>query len=135
MRPFFALLALLGLTACGSAEIVAPSLLVVVDTFPAQGAVLAAGEVPVVVTFSEGVDEASLERGVTVALTSRTGTVIRRLDLALDAYDRNRHTATFSVEPLQADSTFLLVVDHTIVVATSEARLSASVERRFATAP
>ncbi len=134
MRRLFAVLVFL-FVGCGSAEIVAPALLVVVDTFPAQGAVLPAGEVPIVVAFSEGVDAASLERGVTVALTSRTGTPIRALDVTLADYDREMHTATFDVEPLPADATFLMIVDHTIVVGASDARLSASVERRFATAP
>ena len=123
------------IAACGSAEIVAPTTLVVVDTYPAQGAVVAPGNVPVVVAFSEAVDEATLEGGVTVAATTRTGDVMRQLDVTLTRYDRERFTAAFAVEALAAEQTYLLVVDDTTVVAVSRARLAAPVERRFVTTP
>ncbi|MEQ9496335.1 MAG: Ig-like domain-containing protein [Deltaproteobacteria bacterium] len=134
IRRWWLILGLL-LASCGSAEIVAPGALVVVDTFPGQGAVVDPGEVPIVVAFSEAVDPATLEDGVTVAVTSRTGAVMRQLDIALDDYDRDRFTATYTVEAFPADATFLLTVDDATVVATSRARLAAPVERRFTTTP
>lgn len=120
--------------ACGSAEIVAPAPLSIVDTSPSQGAEVPADELPVVLVFSEPVERASLV-GVTLEETTRTGQRVRDRSIALEAFDLDSNTATFTVEPLPADTAFLLTIDASIVEAVSGAQLPTDVVRRFRTAP
>lgn len=123
------------LAGCGGAELVAPAPLRVLDTFPSNGASIPAADAAVVVTFSEDVEEASLEGGVVLEETTQAGVPLHRIDLSLSGYSRESFTATFEAGVLPAGSSYALTVLATEVRAVSGATLLGDLRRRFRTQP
>ncbi|MCA9549375.1 MAG: Ig-like domain-containing protein [Myxococcales bacterium] len=124
---------LLLVTACGNAEIVVPEPLWVIDTFPSQGALIPAGDVPVVVTFSAAVDEETLADAVLLEHISDSGAPIDVVPTALGEYLEESHTASFQAPSLPADTAYSLTIRADAVKALDGATLLADVVRRFKT--
>jgi hypothetical protein len=124
---------LLALASCGSAEIVAPLPVAVLDTSPGNGSVIPPGDQPIVLAFSEDVVSDSIRAAVILEETTPQGTPIRSLSIALDRYDATTFTAVLDTEPFPSATTYRLTVDSDAIRATSGARMLADLVRRFQT--
>jgi hypothetical protein len=129
MRLALALL----LVACGNAEIIAPVPLSIVDTSPGNGSVIAPGETPVAILFSEDVRREQLQAAVRLEETADGGAPIRALGLALESYDRETFTAVLRTEPLPARTSYALTVFAGEIEGVSGARMGSDLIRRFRT--
>lgn len=121
--------------ACGNADLIAPEPLAVADTSPSNGALVAAGDTPIVVTFTDDVDEATLDASVTLDETSPAGLPIASVPLTRESYADATYTVVFRAAALEGGRTFRLVVHRDPLRATSGAALRADVVRAFQTAP
>jgi hypothetical protein len=127
-RCFFALCFL---AACGNAEVVAPELLVVVDTYPGNGSLVAREETALVVTFSADIEESTL--ATSIALSRTTAGTVTPVSVAFTTYDAPSFTATYSSEPLDGSAEYALVIRASTLRAKSGATLRADVKRSFRT--
>lgn len=125
----------MGAAACGSAEIVTPAPLRVLDTYPSNGAVVSGADVPFAVTFDAPVDEATLEGALLLETTSDAGAPLDIVPTAFVAYLQDSATATFEGPELSPDAAFALTVRAEIVRGTDGQRLVTDFVRRFRTAP
>ncbi|MCK6552961.1 Ig-like domain-containing protein [Myxococcota bacterium] len=82
--------------ACGNADLIAPEPLAVADTSPSNGALVAAGDTPIVVTFTDDVDEATLDASVTLDETSPAGLPIASVPLTRESYADATYTVPTS---------------------------------------
>ncbi len=126
---------LLALAACGNAELVAPEPLVVLDTSPGNGSVVASGERPLAIVFSEPVVADQIQGAVRLEETTEQGSPIRGLALSLDTYDDETNTAVLRTDPLAPDTFFALTVTAAELRAVSGARMRSDLVRRFRTGP
>lgn len=134
LRPFLIATSIsFAALSCGGAEIVAPERLVVVDTHPGNGSTVEPGVVPIVILFSEEIDQATLGAAIRLEEASPAGGILRELTLALRSYDVGTHTAVYSVESLESGRGFILTVRSEGVRAASGARLFGDLVRRFRT--
>lgn len=125
--------ALLLLAGCGAAEIVVPEPLWVVDTFPGNGALVPAGDVPLVVAFSADVAEDSLTEAVLLERIAESGAAVEVVPTALGEYLFESRTATFQAPSLPPDTAYSLTVRAETLRGLEGATLVADVVRRFKT--
>lgn len=136
MRLCVLLLAALTSTAgCGSAEIVAPEPLVVIDSSPGQGASVAAGLTRLVLLFSEALDPVAVDRAVRLERVDGSDRTIQTLEVRFLSLDVDRAGATYEVDPLPAGQTFRWTVSRGLVAGASGALLERDSIRRFRTLP
>ncbi len=126
-------LGLLVLVACGDTELLAPSVLAMVDGSPGQGAAVLPGEVPLLLAFSEPIDPATLSEAFLLEEITAEGAPVRRLPLA--ARLEPSTVVRFLTDPLLPDRYFALVVYAERLRAVSGARLPTDQLRRFRTLP
>lgn len=128
-----AVLCCLALYACGSAEVVTPQPLFVVDTYPSNGAVVSSGQIPVVLTFSAPVDESTLQDALLLEETSVSGTPIRVIPTALAEYLQDSLTATYQLPELPPGTAYSLTVHQDTLLSQDGTTLLTDLVRRFRT--
>jgi hypothetical protein len=127
------LLLLLIAVGCGSAEILAPAPLLIVDTSPGNGSVIAPGDHPIALLFSEDVVQSLVEDSVRLEETTEQGTPLRELAISLERYDGETFTAVLRTESMPPATIYALTVSAETLRATSGARMAADFVRRFRT--
>lgn len=134
-RTKAALLLLLAILGCGSAELVTPEPLRIVDTYPSNGAVVTGPDVPVAVVFSVEVVEATLETALMLEEISDSGAPIRIVPTALSEYSAESRTASYTTPDLDPDTAYQLRILQSELQSTEGTTLLADFVRRFKTAP
>ncbi len=133
--PILACLWATTIFSCGGTEVITPQPLFVVDTYPSNGAQIASGQVPVVISFSAPVDPETLAQALLLEETAGSGTPIRVIPTALAEYLQQDQTATYQLPALSADTAYSLTVKKEVVRAMDGTRLLTDIVRRFRTLP
>ena len=120
---------------CGAPEVVTPEPLRIVDTYPSNGALVAAGDVPIVVVLSADPDEDTLAEAVLLEEVSEAGTPIAVVPTALSEYLAESHSATYTAPPLPAGRAFSLTIFQEVLRADDGRALLSDFVRRFKTGP
>ena len=118
---------------CGSAEILAPEPLAILDTDPGNGSVILPGDHPIAILFSEDVDSAGIEAAARLEETTEQAAPIRDLPLSLDRYDADTFTAILHTEALPPSTIYALTISADELRAVSGARMPVDLIRRFRT--
>jgi hypothetical protein len=133
MRSAWMLL-LVSIVGCEGAEVIAESPLLVLDTYPSNGAHIAAGETQLAVVWSEPIAEPGDWTGwVSLEEINGAGAPVRVIPLTIVDYTEENATAVWSMEPLPAGADFSLTIDRDKAVAASGAIMPATLVRRFRT--
>lgn len=123
---------LLGLVAgCGGAEIVASSPLLILATYPGDGALVEPGEDRLAFSFSEPIDEATLGGAVNAEELTQAGSPVRELSVSSVFYTQDTMTAVFQLPPMADGVIYQVRLSAAQVVAESGARLVADYTVRF----
>jgi hypothetical protein len=132
MRSLLAAFVLLA--GCGTAEIIAPAPLFIVDTSPGNGSVIAPGDHPVAILFSEDVVQSLIEDSIRLEETTEQGAPLRELAISLERYDAETFTAVFRTESMPPATIYGLTVSAETLRAASGARMPSDLLHRFRTA-
>lgn len=118
---------------CGGTEVITPQPLFVVDTYPSNGAQVASGQIPVVISFSAPVDPDSLPQALLLEETAGSGTPIRIVPTALAEYLQQDQAAIYQLPALPGGTTYSLTIQKEVVRAEDGTRLLTDIVRRFRT--
>lgn len=119
------------LAGCGGAEIVASSPLLVLATYPGDGALIEAGETRLAFSFNESIDPASLAGAVLGEQLTLAGVPVQELSISSVVYTEENKTAVYEVPRLASGSIYQIKLSAAQVRATSGAQLVADLTLRF----
>lgn len=129
MKVWMGLLGLL--VGCGGAEIVASSPLLVLATYPGDGALVEAGEDRLAFSFSEPIDEATLAGAVSGEELTLAGAPVRELSISSVVYTQDSMTAVYALPPMATGVVYQVQLSASEVAASTGARLVADYTLRF----